>query len=137
MKKNIITLLIIFVIPFVAYFGLSKHTESVSAKNTTSSQQMANVKGKPQVIKFTSAMCRDCQTMNGIFKQIFPKYTDKIALIEIHVQDRNSFNSAQMKKYNVELVPTIILIDSKGKIVDRIEGAIPQAQMDKKLQDLK
>jgi thioredoxin-related protein len=42
-----------------------------------------------------------------------------------------------MKKYNVELVPTIILIDSKGKIVDRIEGAIPQAQMDKKLQDLK
>lgn len=137
MKKNIITILLIFTIPFVAYWALAKHADSVSAKNTATTQTSENTKGKPEVLKFTSTMCRDCQTMNAIFKEIFPKYEQKIVLIEIPVQNKSSFNNAQMKKYNVELVPTIILINSQGKIVERIEGAIPKADMDKKLENLK
>ena len=32
----------------------------------------------------------------------------------------------QIKKYNVTLVPTIILLNSQGQQVKRIEGAIPE-----------
>ena len=108
---------------------------ALTASNSTTAQ--TTEVGKPQVMKFTSTMCLDCQTMNKVFKEIFPKYQGKIILTEIQVQDRNAFSDEQIKKYNVTLVPTIILLNSNGQQVRRIEGAIPQNQMDKYLQELK
>ena len=107
---------------------------ALTASNSTTAQTTDI--NKPSVIKFTSAMCLDCQTMNKIFKEIFPKYQNKINFTEIQVQDKNSFNDSQIKKYNVTLVPTIILLNSEGKQVKRIEGAIPKEEMDKYLQGL-
>ena len=130
MKKNLITILLILFVPLVAYMALTKSTQS-TAKPTN---DMAN---KPQVIKFTSSMCLDCQTMNKVFKEIFPKYEDSIVLTEIQVQDGNSFTHSKIKEYDVSLVPTIILIDSNGKTTKRIEGAIAKELMDKYLKELK
>ena len=110
--------------------ALSKTTEKTT-------QAVAQTVNKPQVVKFTSKMCLDCQTMNNIFKEIFPKYEDKIVLTEIHVQDKSSFNDAQIEKYKVTLVPTIILLNSDGTQTRRIEGAISKEEMEKCLQGLK
>ena len=121
MKKNAIIITLIFAIPLFAYMFLT-------ASNSSTAQTAQT--GKPQVIKFTSAMCLDCQTMNNIFKEIFPKYEDKIVLTEIQVQDKNSFNDDQIKKYNVTLVPTIILLNSVGQQVKRFEGAVSKEEMD-------
>lgn len=128
MKRNIIIISLIFAIPLMLYMALT-------ASNSTTAKTSET--GKPQVVKFTSAMCLDCQTMNKVFKEIFPKYNGKIILTEIQVQDKNSFSEEQIKKYNVILVPTIVLLNSDGRQVKRIEGAIPKEQMDKYLQELK
>lgn len=130
MKKNLIIVLLVFIVPLVAYFVLNK----------TSNSQIAvadDATAKPQIIKFTSAMCLDCQEMNKIIKEIFPKYQDRMVLIEIPVQDGKAFTEEQIKKYNVTLVPTIILIDSNGNQVKRIEGAIPKEEMESCLEGLK
>lgn len=127
MRKNVIIISLIFAIPLMAYMALT-------ASNSTTAQ--TTQAGKPEVIKFTSAMCLDCQTMNKVFKEIFPKYENKIVLTEIQVQDKNSFNEEQIKKYNVTLVPTIVLLNSKGQQVKRIEGAVTKEQMDSYLQGL-
>lgn len=80
MKKNIIIVLLVLILPIFAYMFLSSSKDdnsmSVNAKTT-----------KPQIIKFTSEMCLDCQTMNKIMKEVYPAYKDKIALTEIQVQD--------------------------------------------------
>lgn len=131
MRKNIITILLILIVPMFAYWILSTND---AAKSSTVA--VASTSTKPQIIKFTSEMCMDCQTMNQIMKEIFPAYKDKITLIEIPVQDKSSFNQSQIKKYNVTLVPTIILIDSNGKQVKRIEGAIEKDVMESYLQGL-
>ena len=128
MKKNAIIITLIFAIPLFAYMLLT-----ASNKSTAQTAQT----GKPQVIKFTSAMCLDCQTMNKIFKEIFPKYEGKIILTKIQVQDKNSFNDDQIKKYNVTLVPTIILLNSAGQQVKRFEGAVSKEEMDNCLKGLK
>lgn len=128
MKRNIIIISLIFAIPLMLYMALT-------ASNSTTAKTSET--GKPQVVKFTSAMCLDCQTMNKVFKEIFPKYNGKIILTEIQVQDKNSFSEEQIKKYNVTLVPTIVLLNSDGRQVKRIEGAIPKEQMDRYLQELK
>ncbi len=131
MKKNLITVLLIFAIPIIAYMALTKSAATTAQTTDTAA---AN---KPQVIKFTSAMCLDCQKMNGIFKEIFPKYEGEIILTEIPVQDNTSFTNSQIEKYNVTLVPTIILIDSSGKQTKRIEGAIEKEEMESYLKGLK
>ena len=128
MRKNIIIISLIFAIPLIAYWALT-------ASNSTTAQ--TTDMNKPQVIKFTSAMCMDCQTMNKIFKEIFPEFSDKINMTEIQVQDKNSFNEGQIKKYNVTLVPTIILLNSNGQPAKRIEGAVTKEQMKSYLQELK
>lgn len=130
MKKNIITILLVFIIPIFAYFMLN----NINGSDAGSVNAQTS---KPQVIKFTSAMCLDCQTMNKIMKEIFPKYQGKIALTEIHVQDNKPETQEWINKYKVNLVPTIIMIDSNGNQVKRIEGAIPQDEMDRYLKDLK
>jgi len=129
MKKNLIVILAIFIIPLLTYVMLTISNNPTTAKDSFT--------GKPQVLKFTSQMCLDCQTMNKVFKEIFPKYKDDIELIEIQVQDKNNYNQSMIEKHNVTLVPTIILIDSEGKQVKRIEGAIPSSEMDDCLKGLK
>ena len=128
MNKNLITIILILFVPLFAFMALTK-------SNATKAQVNSGM-NKPQVIKFTSTMCMDCQKMNKIMKEIFPKYEDKIVLTEIHVQDGTSFSNEEIKKHNVTLVPTIILIDSNGKQVKRIEGAISQKEMEKCLKEL-
>lgn len=129
MKKNLIVILAIFIIPLLTYVMLTISNNPTTARDSFT--------GKPQVLKFTSQMCLDCQTMNKVFKEIFPKYKDDIELIEIQVQDKNNYNQSMIEKHNVTLVPTIILIDSEGKQVKRIEGAIPSSEMDDCLKGLK
>ena len=129
MKKNLISILLILFVPIVGYMALTK--------SMATNAQVYNTTNKPQVIKFTSTMCMDCQKMNKIMQEIFPKYEDKIVLTEVHVQDGSSFSNSEIKKHNVTLVPTIILIDSNGKQVKRIEGAIEKSEMEKCLKGLK
>lgn len=131
MKKNLIAILLIFAVPVIVYMALTK-----SAATTAQPTDTTNTANKPQVIKFTSAMCLDCQKMNEIFKEIFPKYEGKIILTEIPVQDGSSFTNSQIEKYNVTLVPTIILLDATGKQIKRIEGAIEKDTMDNLLKGL-
>ena len=75
--------------------------------------------------------------MNKVFQVLKPKYGDRIAFVDINVQDKSSFNDEQIKKYNVTLVPTIILFNSNGKQVARIEDAISETKMDNYLKGLK
>ena len=128
MKKNILIISLIFIIPIVAYFVLTN-----SSKTTATTEET----GKPQVIKFTSAMCLDCQTMNELFKETWPNYQDKIVLTEIQVQNRDQLADEKIKKYNVTLVPTIIMLNSDGEQAKRVEGAIPKEELEKYLQELK
>ena len=128
MKKNILIILLIFLVPVITYFMLTMSNTSTAKTVET---------GKPQIVKFTSQMCLDCQTMNKIIKEIYPNYSEDIVLTEIQVQDGKPQTQEQIDKYNVTLVPTIILIDSQGKQVRRIEGAISKDEMDKCLRALK
>ena len=82
-------------------------------------------------------MCLDCQEMNKVMKEIYPQFQDRIALTEYQVQDGKPATDEQIKKYNVTLVPTIILINSDGQQVQRIEGAIPKEEMITCLEGLK
>ena len=127
MKKfTIITL--IFVVPLLAYMILTRGDVSSASKS-------ADV-NKPQILKFTSLMCLDCKKLDKLMKEVYPKYSEKIILIEVPVQAESAFTKKQIEKYNVTLVPTMIFIDAKGKKVRRTEGFLEQTTLESYMDEL-
>lgn len=126
--KNFSIIALIFVVPLLAYMILTK--------GDVSSANKAADANKPQIIKFTSLMCLDCKKLDKVIKEIYPKYSEKIVLIEVPVQNENEFTKKQVEKYNVTLVPTLIFLDSKGKKIRRTEGFVEKNELEKYMKDL-
>lgn len=126
--KNFSIITLIFVIPLVAYFILTKPDASLASKNIDAN--------KPQIIKFTSLMCLDCKKLGNVMKEVYPKYSNKINLVEIQVQEENDYTKKQIQKYNVTLVPTMIFVNAKGKQTKRIEGFVEKSTLEKYMKDL-
>jgi len=126
--KNFSIITLIFVVPLVAYMLLSKPDVSFANKVTDAN--------KPQIIKFTSLMCLDCKKLDKVMKEVYPNYSDKIALTEIQVQNEDAYTKKQIEKYNVTLVPTLIIINSKGKKLSKIEGFVEQEKLEKLMKEL-
>lgn len=127
-KKSIITILTILIIPVLAFFGLTFNKDT---------SIVAQASGKPQIIKFTSTMCLECQEVNRVFKEILPKYEDKITYTEVIVDNRDDMKNNLIKKYNVTLVPTIIMLNSDGTQYKRIESSLPKEEMENYIKGLK
>lgn len=127
MNKNIVILLLVFILPLFAYFMLSKTNQgSVSVANTN----------RPQLIKFTSNMCGECKRVEPVVNSVMEKYQDSIQYIVIPVQVENRYNQEMIAKYHVTLVPTIILRDKNQKVIKRIEGYVDEKTLDNYMKGL-
>ncbi len=116
MNKNIITILLIFLVPLFAYWTLTKD-KSVSTLPT------AAFSG-PQIIKFSSPMCYECQELEKIFEEVYPNYANKVTLRKIDVTSRDKETKKLIKEYKIKLVPTCVFIDGNGHVTRQAEGAI-------------
>lgn len=126
--KNFSIIALIFVVPLVAYMILTRPDASMANK--------APVANKAQIIKFTSAMCLDCKKLEKVVKEVYPAYSKKIVLTEVHVQTETPYTKQLVQKYNVTLVPTMVFIDTKGKTIAKTEGYMDKTQLEKYMKDL-
>lgn len=126
--KNFSIITLIFVVPLVAYMILAKPDASMASKSAGAN--------KPQIIKFTSLMCLDCKKLSTVMKEVYPKYSDKINLVEVQVQNEDDFTKKQVEKYNITLVPTLIFVNAKGKEVSKTEGFVEKGRLEKLMKDL-
>ena len=115
MKKNIILVLLIFLVPLLAYYSLTKNELSPLPAIAASGHE---------IIKFSSPMCFECQELEKVIDEVFPKYNDKITLRKIDVTKRDKNVQALIKEYDVKLVPTTVFKTKDGKVTRRIEGTM-------------
>ena len=108
MNKNIIWILLIFIVPLAVYYGLTRN-------NPVSNQAVA-VTGD-EIIKFSSPMCYECSELEKAMDEVFPKYEGKIALHKVDVTKRDKDTSALIKEYKVTLVPTTVFKTLGGALV--------------------
>ena len=121
--KNFTIIALIIALPLLAFFILSSRNESLAQKSNSTE--------KPQIIKFTSLMCLDCKRLNEVMVKVYPKYSEDIILTEVQVQNNDKYTNDQIAKYNVSLVPTMILLDKKG--IEKIEGFLPEKDLENKM----
>lgn len=126
-KKSLLTILAILILPVLAFWGLTFNK---------STSVVAEASGKPQIIKFSSSMCLECKEVEKVFKEVLPKYQDKVDYTSIVVDSRNDMKNSLIKKYNVTLVPTIIMLNSDGTQYKRIESSLPKDQLEHYIQGL-
>lgn len=129
MKKNVLIISLIFILPIVTYFTLS--TIKSGAEPKTSSNTQCNAK----IIKFSSAMCRDCKKLAEVMDEVYPKYQDKIELESISVEKSDKKTVNLIKKYKVTLVPALVYIYN-GEVLKYTEGALTAQQLEKNMKEL-
>ena len=127
MNRNTIIILLIFLVPIAAYFGLTRN------ELTTPPTFASN---GPEIIKFSSPMCYECQELEKVFEDVYPKYSQDIYLKKIDVTQKDSETKTMIKAYGVKLVPTTVFKDEKGNTLRRVEGAMQPAILENYMKEL-
>lgn len=126
--KNIIIVLLILILPIVAYIYMSNNIgESVAATRNSD---------LPTVITFTSSMCMDCQKIKSVLAEIEPNYSQKVNFEYVQALDKSKKVKDSIKKYGVVLVPTMIFIDKNGKQLNKIEGFLEKEKLEAEIEEL-
>ena len=110
MNKNILVILLIFLLPLGLYWGLTKDKKITIVPSIAFSG--------PEIIKFSSPMCYEC------FNEIYPGFANKISLRKIDVTNNDKITKELIKNYDVKLVPTCIFKNEEGNIIRKTEGSI-------------
>jgi thioredoxin 1 len=72
--------------------------------------------------------CPPCLMLSPIIESLAKKYVGKIVFGKLNVDE----NKEVAQKYEVMSVPTLLVL-KKGKLVDRIVGAMPEPLLEKRL----
>lgn len=126
--KNIITIVIILVLPILIYSLLNKNSGDITA--------FAQENGRPSLFVFTSSMCMDCQKMKTIIKEVEPSYNTRINFIQVNATEKNRKVKELVKQYSVVLVPTMIFVNSDKQEIKRLEGYIPKEQFVSEIEEV-
>ena len=116
MNKNFAIVALIFLVPLVVYWTVSKD-KNVGLLPTVAFSG-------PEIIKFSSPMCYECQELDKIFEEVYPGYANKISLRKINVTTDDKSTKELIKKYEVKLVPTCIFKNEDGNVIRKTEGNI-------------
>ena len=131
--KNRFIIIAVFVLPVLLYWAMSSFMPHNADMLKNSYQAAAQTQSGAKIIKFYTPMCLDCQKLDKTLNKVMPKYSSRVALERIDASSSQANIQLLIAKYGVRVVPTTIFINSQGKIVKKIEGDIPQAQLEKQI----
>lgn len=85
--------------------------------------------GKPAMVDFWAIWCGPCRMVGPIVEELAKEYDGKAVVAKIDV-DNNQEIAAE---YGIRNIPTILFFKD-GKVVDKVVGVVPKAQLEQKLQ---
>lgn len=109
--KRLLTTLLLVLIATVA------HAELPSASEAVVTQALAS--GKPTVIDLGARTCISCKKMAPILEELAGTYRGEANVLFIDVRE----DSDAAKHFGIQMIPTQIYFDVKGKEVKRVVGA--------------
>jgi thioredoxin 1 len=117
MKRIITTLVITLMLIATAHAELPSATDVV-VKQTLSS-------GKPSVIDLGARTCIPCKKMAPILEGLQKELKGKANVLFVDVWD----NKAAAEKFRVQMIPTQIFLNAKGKEVKRHIGFMDKSEI--------
>lgn len=111
---------------------LKKITAKPPESNTEEDYKKALSSGKPFLVDFGANSCLPCRQLRPVLKEIGKEYTGKADILVIDVYKYQ--NLAQ--EYKIQLIPTLIFFDAKGKEIFRHVGVLEKEKIVAKLKEI-
>lgn len=111
---------------------LRKITAQPPESNTEEELKQALMSGKPVLVDFGANSCIPCRQMRPILREIDKEYSGKARALVIDVYKYQNL----AREYKVQLIPTLVFFDSKGKEVFRHVGTLEKEKIIAKLKEI-
>lgn len=105
--------------------GESAVTMQPRADTTIDPATRAVAAGLPTVLEFSATWCPPCRRQSPIFHAVEKKYKGAVTMISIDVDQYPDL----AEKYDIEVIPTFIFLDSKGEKVGE-SGFMEETQLE-------
>ena len=86
---------------------------------------------KPVVVDFWATWCGPCRMVSPIIDKMAEKYEGRVSVVKCNVDE----STAIPMKFGIRNIPTILFFKG-GEVVDRVVGAVPQAEIEKRIEKL-
>lgn len=108
-------------------FASVAHAELPSASDAAIKQALAS--GKPTVIDLGARFCHICKKMAPILETLSNEYRGRAGVLFIDVNE----DQAAALKFRIQMIPTQIFFDAKGKEIKRHIGFMEKGDILKEL----
>jgi len=118
---------------FVLFVGALLLLQATSAfASSGAGVPVAPVPGKVTMVDIGAKKCIPCKMMAPIIEELEKEYRDRAAIVFIDVWE----NPQEGPKYGIQLIPTQIFYDARGKEVLRHEGFMEKVAIVAELEKL-
>jgi len=111
---------------------LQKMTLKPPESNSADEFKQALSNGKPALVDFGANSCVPCRQMRPVLKEIEKEYTGKAKVLVIDVYKYQTL----ARDYKIQLLPTLVFFDSKGKEVFRQVGLMEKEKIKAKFKEI-
>ena len=111
---------------------LQKITAKPPESNTGDDLKKALTIGRPVLVDFGANSCIPCRQLRPILKEINKEYSEKASVLVIDVYKYQDL----ARQYQIQLIPTLVFFDSKGKEVFRHVGILEKEKIVAKLKEI-
>ena len=85
----------------------------------------------PVVVDFWATWCGPCRMISPIIDKMAEKYEGRVNVVKCNVDESTDIPM----KYGIRNIPTILFFKG-GELVDRLVGAVPQAEIEKHIEQI-
>jgi len=123
MRKTVLTVL------FLAMLATSACAQPKSSEPVI---RQALTSGKPTLVDFGAGYCIPCKEMKPILDSLKKEYRGRANVVFVDIKEEKDMP----QKYRIQLIPTQVFYDAKGKEVKRHMGFMDRAAIVSVLQSM-